>query len=422
MESPERDPLRDARTHRRSLATAFRFWAGRSNLDVLALDQGIAREYEADDHVLNRAWLAEGEGAGAELRVDGRPQPWSLDLARVASRLSACEGAGCLLWDETDRKYLPRTLGCGLRLCPVCERGRAARAAARWRAVLECAAGDGAELHHITLTQRASAEPGGLVTGPELRRGWRGTLAADGVVARPTAGESLGAAYERLRGTLREARQGRATRKLWAGALGGYILGTEWTGRGPGGIPRWHVHAHILTCNPRGEGLPPDLIVRDWCKRTGASARAQHVRQCEPDSVIEVIKYPFKPAHLTSAQRIETLAYARGMHPHQVGGGWHGRSRASRSPPWSRWLAARPPDRTFRRLHYLPDDAPEPRLYTGQVTEGEITWAVRRPTAPDGWARFTGRAEWAAELLGKRPGSEWPEPGSDLDEWVDAGA
>lgn len=411
MISAESDALKSARTHRRSLAVAFRSWVGSSNLDMIKQD---GSRYDVDGpQNLDRAWLAEGPGAGAELRLEARPQPWKLDLEDTARRLLLCETGGVVLWDVAGGKWCGRVLGCGVRVCPVCARARAARAAVRWRAVLEAAAADGAVFRHLTLTQRADAAPGGLVTTHELRRGWRGTLARPDLEgAKPTGGESLGGSYRRLRGALRAVRQGRATRERWRLGLGAYLVGCEWTGRGPGGVPRWHVHAHILTCHPRGEApSSANPLLEDWARAVDGSPRAQHARDCEADALAEVLKYPFKPAHLTSAMRIETLAYARGLHPHHVGGAWHATAKAHHEKPWATWLAARPPRTPFRRLHLLRDELDTPTVYTGQVTEGPQRWALQDGSG--GWRTWTARAEPFAELLGRTPGAELPEPGSD---------
>lgn len=376
--------------------------------------------FDGGRHALESAWLAEGEGVGAELRLDEdtRAQPWRLDLEREARRLSVCESGAVLLWDVEGKRWKPCAMGCGSKLCPVCTRTRAARACARWRGVLDAASADGAVLRHWTLTQPALAEPGGLVTARELTRGWTGTLAADGVQARAVGGEGLGRAYRRLRETLTAVRDGRRTRARWKEGLGAHLVGCEWTGRGRGGVPRWHAHVHILGCTEAGVEVDVDGMLLDWVLLTGGAVKAQHVRIVDPSAVVEVLKYPFKPAHLTSAQRIETLAYMRGMHPHHPSGAWNRQARASREPPWSTWLDARPDPTEYLRLHHLSEaQGASPELWTGKPSEGLTRFAVRYRGR---WRTWEADAAAYASLLGDDPASGGvvpaAEPGSDFGE------
>lgn len=271
-------------------------------------------------------------------------------------------------------------------------------------------------LRHWTLTQPGSAEPGGLVTPWEAAHGWSGgTVAADGVVARAVGGEGLGAGYHRIRDVLRGLRQGRRTRERWK-KLGAVLIGFEWTGKSKRGeIPRWHVHVHILGCTLPWDEPDVDAMIGDWVRAVGGSRRAQHVRIVDPNAVAEVLKYPFKPSHLSQAQRIETLAYMRGMHPHHVGGPWHASARAHHEEPWSRWLAARPEKTDHLRLHYVDDDG-SIVLWTGTPAQGETEFAVKYNGR---WVRFwRDAAGFTAHL--KETGIDLPEPdlepGSDEDE------
>lgn len=363
-------------------------------------------------HALDGAELRSGVGAGAvlDLSQSWRAQPWQLDLRREGERLLRCEQRSCVLRGQ-DGKHKAVALGCGSRICPVCGRLRAARATARWRAVHEAAASDGAELWHVTLTQPAHSAPGGLVTAPEARRGWTGVLAEAGAVAPPVGGEGLGDAYTRLMEALRDVRQDRGSRDLWTGI--GTLRGVEYTGRDPSThAPRWHAHAHLLLVVPegRGAGWMPALT-RAWCRRSGGRPQGQHARRCDAAGVVEVLKYPFKPAHLTSAQRIETLAYARGLKPHHCAGAWSPQSRAWRDDPrWARWLSARVDPPPWQRLHYLAGGGVSPQLYTGQVTEGTHRWSY----ASSGGDPFEAPAEPFARLIGREIG-DYPEPGTDME-------
>lgn len=405
-----------ARRHRASLELAARHWHGRSEL------------VPGGRHALTSA---EERSTGAVLDLDARPVRWSLDLTRYAERMRLCE-TGRALRRTPQGTWEPVTLGCSCRLCPVCARARAARTAARWRPVLQAAADDGAELRHWTLTHALSKAPGGLVTEREVDRfGWddAGDLRRDELwepglsgraddwsprVSRAVEGESLRSAYDRLRDRLRRWRQDRATRDIVKAALPAYILGVEWTGRSKrertGAVPRWHAHVHVLSVAPRP--LAPRVVraaLDGWRSRTGAgdaSEASQRCRVVEPgQGVAEVLKYPFKPADMTQAQRVECLASARGVKPHQVGGAFHACSSSSTGTPWAAWLARREDPDPRPRLHYVPAPSGalqgtvatgEPELWTGQgVTPAErhalFTWAVRDRDRGE-WARWVGPA------------------------------
>lgn len=414
--SAEQRGLRDARRHRRALVSALLHWNGSSDDDPDPVSDDRRR--------LRGAELRTGEGRGAilDLYDDSRATQWRLDLQREAQRIAGCEAARVLLC-APDGAFRPMTCGCKSRLCPVCARPRAARAVARWLPVLEAAAADGAELRHTTLTQPAIVGDGGLVTPIEARRyGWRGTVAADGVVARAVGGEGLGESYVRLRDALTEVRKNGSTREAWRATLGGYVLGCEWTGRSPEGVPRWHVHVHLLTVTP--QAIPQRLVDRrlaEWARHVGGSPKAQHSRVCAPDKLTEVLKYPFKISNLTSAQRIEVLAYMRGMHPHQAAGSWHASSRDHCRPPWAGWLAARPDPPRYRRVHYIPRrrdpegrDVPgEPEVYRGTPDRGEETFAL--PSTAGRWETWRADAAvYAAMLRGEPDGPELEGDDGDL--------
>lgn len=323
-------------------------------------------------------------------------------------------------------------LTCTSRICPLCARFRANRAYRHWSAVHEAAASDGAGLYHVTLTQRtAKPAPPGLVTPHEWARGWRGTLATPTTVARTTEGEGLGTAYRRFMDAFRDVRQDRSSRELWDGV--GILRGIEYTGRdgpcrktgprarkdcqlgvcGHTNHPRWHVHGHFLLTVPAPLRRHLDRIVTAWCRRSGALPSGQLWEECAPEKVREVLKYPFKPASLTMAQRIETLAYARGSKPHHAAGAWDPRAKARRTDDrWNRWLAARPVPESYQRLHLIPYDNTresygEPELYRGQVTEGVHRWTWDPRTDET----FTADARPFAAAA-QRPIGDYPEPGA----------
>jgi hypothetical protein len=438
--------LADARRHRAALAGAARFWKGKATnmADLIPADRAaVAAETGRGKGFLLHT--AEETSTGTVLELDARPVQWDIDLERIADRLSLCERGACLR-RRADGRWEPVLLGCQVRLCPVCARLRAARTAARWRPVLDAAVADGAELRHWTLTHRAEAAPGGIVTAHEVdKHRWNAAgdmrtiewvdLGGESYLpgsGRAVAGESLRSAYDRLRGRLRSVRQDRATRELVKVAWPAYLLGVEWTGREPRtGVPRWHAHAHVLTISP--SPLSPDdvrAVLDGWRSRGGrgaASDRSQRSRVVDAGGVAEVLKYPFKPAHLTQAQRIEVLASARGQKPHQVGGAFHGSSKASKASPWRRWLDARIEVESRPRLYLVPRSTSEvvgelaqgePALFTGQIdvdVAGEQhTWAIK----VDGeWSRWLAPAAPYLRALGAPASdSELPEPGDDDDD------
>lgn len=435
--------MHEARTHRRALARAAHGWTGEAiPVEDLPGDYQ-AQIAERTGRSAGKALVtAEERTSGVVIELDCRPTRWSLDLADVARRLSVCESGRALRRRPTG-DWECVTLGCGVRLCPVCARLRAARTAARWRPVLEAAIDDGAELRHWTLTHRTETAPGGVVTPIEVDRyRWHAggdVRAADWVecpdgewrppVSVAVGGESLRSAYDRLRGRVRKLREDRGSRAIVRTAWSASILGVEWTGREPRtGVPRWHAHAHVLTVSRRPlESVEVRAVLAAWQGKRGrglAGDRSQRSRIIAADGIAEVLKYPFKPGALTGAQRVEVLAAARGQKPHQVGGAFHAQSALHTEEPWSKWLACRPEPEWRPRLHLvprLPDErmgavaAGAPVLFTGQVDTDDAaaphTWAIRR----DGeWERWVGPAAPYLRAIGAPSDeSELPEPGDD---------
>lgn len=401
------------RAQRRALAATLRAWEGRS--------------HRADDgrHYLDLA-VTDGEGPSggvAGLAIEGRGLPWPTDLEKEADRLTACERMGLVL-RRADGQVCGSWRGCGSRICPVCVQVRARRALARWAPVMQAAVADGAVVHHLTLTQVADAAPGGLVLRGEREFGWRGVPPLGGRVAGAVGGEGLLGAYTRWRHSWDRLRHDRASKADFRTAVGGCLVGLEWTGRRRGSsVPRWHVHAHVLTVHPREEAAEGyDALNRLrgwWCDVSpGARRRAQYLQRVGGDAptpeaaedpsfgVVEVLKYPFKVSTLTAAQRIEVVAVAKGLRLHQASGGWYHRPKVGPREPYATWLKARP-EKPDAKLLYSVTPENERRLYVGDPNggRGRFSWGM--------WGDvFEADAEPFARLIGAEPA----EPGQD---WAD---
>lgn len=322
------DPLGRARRARARLGEVLLGWEGHSE------ERGSRYRLVASRY----------RDATVRLRQDARWWRSRLGPGRTLERIGICELGSQLFRDVDADQWRVAALGCGDRLCPLCLRARAGRAHAQWGPVISAAADDGAPIYHLTLTQRAIREVGGATTAAERAAGWVGPALEDGGDHQVVGGECLADAHERLRCSLRALRQDRATRAVAQHELGGYLLGLEWTGRSAAcGIPRWHCHAHILAIAPQGRD--PDALLRAWTRRTGADLAAQHVAPVSGASagLAEVLKYPFKAAQCSAAQLCASIGHSAGRRLYGVGGALHAASAASRTDPWRRWLAERPP-------------------------------------------------------------------------------
>lgn len=298
---------------------------------------------------------------GSLIAIDrARPSSWRWNIEAVISRIGGCESAVVVGWDGV--AYLPVALRCGVRICPVCFAARSGRAVHRWGPVVEQALSDGAEIWHVTLTQRTIEAFGGAVLAHERGR-WAGPQPQPDRILPAVGGEGAADAYERWRGTWRTIRTSRFGRTLWKDVAA--LTGVEWTLRKKGRgaprqqIPRWHCHGHVLCiADPKLSGWTPEAIMREWSRTNGTTCRqwtygtskrgnrtitsgGQHAeRVTDRQGLVEVLKYPFKPGDLTAAGLLDAWAALRGSRTHQVCGPLHGQSRAARESPWSGWLAA----------------------------------------------------------------------------------
>lgn len=287
---------------------------------------------------------------------------WPWDIDRERARIGGCESTVVVGWDgkgtPTDPgSFAPVAYRCGSRLCPTCFAARAGRQMHRWGPVLDAALADGADVWHVTLTQRCEAVWGSVVLPHEAGR-WAGVVPiGPGVVHPAVAGESAGEAYDRWRSTWRTLRTSREGRTVAVDV--GFLVGMEWTLRSKRGgrvaRPRWHCHGHVLAVSP--ERWDPRPLMALWARlsdvpgrwTTGETRRgttflrygaqyAERVR--DRGGLLEVLKYPFKPGDMTCAAVLDAWSALRGSRTHQCAGALHGQSRAAAAEPWSRWLGA----------------------------------------------------------------------------------
>lgn len=225
------------------------------------------------------------------------PANWSTDPARAARRMAACGHA----WAVTTEGPIP--LGCGVSMCPMCARSKAGRRIARERAPFEAAIGSGAVPALLTLTQRD-------YDGEPL------TVALD----------RWDAAWVHLRGGTRGAR------RWWRSNVVGTILGQEWTHHDDRGEDRWHVHSHVLALLPEGSDPKAwgDAIVDRWLAVPGVDAERapQDCRAADPSALVEILKYPYKPARMPTGAALVSWRSSMGRNLHRRGGAWHGNSRS----------------------------------------------------------------------------------------------
>lgn len=359
----EADAARVAAT--RAVAARLREWHGESEPD------GLGRWV-----LCSAAHLP----TGAVVHLGGRSTLGPVSVARTADRLEQCAAGGWRWYFARPSGVTTAHLGCGHRLCLVCQHQQGLEQLARWAPVLDAAVADGCTLEHVTLTQPAVSAPGGWLSPAELSDpAWQGAPGdvevegrepgqdcvmvsewPDGAPARPTwagddgreytgrdgavvGGEGLWSSVTRLVGSWSRVRQGRGTRGLVAST--GQLRGTEVTGRAKaGGVPRYHAHLHVLCVSERAHEPVGSALVQAWLGTVpGASPSAQHVTAVEGASaagIRECLKYSYKPSTLSDAQLVDALAELRGVHAHQVSGRLHGRSRAA----FAKYLRARAPD------------------------------------------------------------------------------
>ena len=403
--------IADARRHRRGVSASLRPWLAR---------QEVRGSRDRPRYRLSGAELVDGECAGGAVLFDGRWQQWGFDLQRESWRLACCERGGVIL-ARADARGRPvdvttARFDCKGGLCPVCKRKKAARAGAIWRPVIEQAARDGARVRLWTLTHRTREEGPPALVLPHETVWWEGYVPwggdwHNGIPSPPQQGESLFDAYDRLRTNLRKLRQSRASRDIVARQWGGYLMGVEWTGRRPSGsVPRWHAHCHLLTVSTAPPSEEEDeYILHRWAKLSGGLRKSQDVQEVRADSISEVIKYPFKPVSLTSAQRIAVLAYMRGLKPQQVGGYFHHNKREARSAPWSDWLALRGEEEStgLQRLHFrdinAQRDAPF-EVYSGQEVDDRLHEFALPPAPGKKWRPWLDRpSNWRPLIAAMNP-------------------
>lgn len=285
------------------------------------------------------------EGIGT-LITNGRPlrPDWTADPQAAAAQLDAC-GSSYGVHLNTDGELGSHALGCKSPLCPQCARRKAARRVSRLGPVVDELVARGYQLCHVTLTQPQRSYPESElqpVILTDFERRFCGDSHAAAGRGSAVSGETLGQALSRLKKAMTGLRDGRRTRAKWVNDVAGYVYGIEWTGRHDGHL-RWHVHIHILVIlRPAVDaGEFWDWLVPEWCRLTlaehgekAAAPEAQHARilnaETAEDELREILKYPFKPASLTTAQLVDVLASTKGLRFHHVGGGLHACSKVGK--------------------------------------------------------------------------------------------
>ena len=266
-------------------------------------------------------------------------------------------------------------------------------------------------------------------------------------------GEPLGWGLDVLRTAKRTMTSSTRNRARWARLVAGHIGGLEWTGHRKIGQPsrngfqlkslRWHAHMHILAvvdgdlAVPTYEEVGPDGVVRhyavhpsdkeamakagvtpeecgwwgdivdmwtDAVEQAGGTAewtgqKARMVAVGEEDvekAVREVVKYPFKPGEMTTAQIAESVTTIKGSNLRIRQGHFHASSRAYQDAAIvdEVWRSADAPPASVDEVRSALD-----RMLLGQaVTEEEL---ARRHDL----ARLAIRPAWYLERVRARSAS-----------------
>lgn len=313
------------------------------------------------------------------------PAGWSLSPEKLAHRLRTC-GSAWAVSLSADGTPIAAPLRCGVGLCPCCMASSGIQRMRVWQPMIEGLQAHGYTIAHLTATRPADYSAVAPVVATEWERGRFGPTLTRGGGRMATEADDFGTAVpgEPLAVALAELGEAwsaithhdKTSREWWQRTTAGALLGTEYTGRGcrarewgercagcvgrgPHARPwlRWHAHRHALIALRPGAdirwrsesyrlrsgevrrrrvaagGAWWDRWLSAWCQRTGASPAGQHLRFVGSGvddiagSLAETLKYPFKPAELTSAQAAEIVASTAGTHYHQAAGAWHGRSR-----------------------------------------------------------------------------------------------
>ena len=250
--------------------------------------------------------------------LDGRWMPWPIDAGDEALRLASCERSASIMVGSEGPVAVPHR--CKSRVCPVCQRRKAALECSRFIDALEELQRSGMHLRQWTLTQVTREEgPAPLVLPREMASGWDGATLpesrelGDNQYLPTVRGQSLLGSYTRLRESMRALRKSSVAslvRREW----GGYLFGVEWTGHGKGQrVPRWHAHVHILTASEVANPADTARIIEKWTEvAPGALAQAQDVRDVAPGRIREVIKYPMKPSAVDFCAEVGSVVLLEG--------------------------------------------------------------------------------------------------------------
>lgn len=356
------------------------------SLGLLSIGQDEHRGY-TETGIERRAvtQLAVNREYGSELlaipTARGLRRDWLADPKHAAGTMRQCSKSWGIIRRGESLGAIP--FGCGSALCPVCMHHKASKRVHKWAGLISGLVEEGYRVVHVTLTQPIDLGydvPVGFVGPLKLGTGRRSLLVGeDDATGAAVRGEPLGMALDRYRASLTGIRDSRARtgredsdREFWKRSVAGYIYGIEWTG-GDESDPRWHVHGHLLLVlrpsvrlawdwsgklltladlarrghEPTGEEYAAASwwsgMVERWCRHSSGNEAAQHARVVADLSygggassadmvgaVREVLKYPFKPGDLTTAQLGEVLVTAKGRRFHLPGGVFHGSSRVGK--------------------------------------------------------------------------------------------
>jgi len=240
---------------------------------------------------------------------------WAVTPEKIVRRLSGC-GRVKIAGRKGERAQVV-TGWCDHRLCPMCAQRRRQKEVLNWEAPMRELAAAGCSLVFATTTHRAEVGDGplALLEGERIPTCQRRAVGEE--IGTATGGESLGAAFDRIQGSMRAVVQSRAYRDVYAAEVVGELLAYEATQSAKkGGGYRWHVHVHRLVALA-SEVDPHEWWSRwcdEWTRHADATVQGQQMsvlpnRPGEVERALrQVLKYPGKMDTMTAAGLVEFAA------------------------------------------------------------------------------------------------------------------